>query len=332
MTDNDRLNLLFDLRRYRDAAEVAREAIAKNPEWGAGYTHLARALINLNKKDEAIAAAREGARKEPRDAWAIGTLACALNWFGQSKEALGPALEAVRLDHRYPWVHAMLANILFNLNRFEDARRQAVAGLNHDPLCESLFRWKGWAEHKLDRHDQALATANEGLKHHPNSHLIMNLVGCIRWSLAEKTWGPRRLRGHREADAILREAVRLDPAQQAYRDNLRGNAASCRQHVGGLLPALCILLVVAPVCLIGMAVISAQGRDWLVTVVATICAFVVSLLASDSRAVQSLRLERWNIPEVPIPDEERRKGQIELRLLGLVMLIPWAIAVVVWFW
>ena len=330
MTDSDRLNLLFDLRRYKDAETLARELIAKNPDWGAGYTHLARALINFNQKDEAIAAAREGVRKEPRDAWAVGILACALNWFGDSKAALAPAEEAVRLDHRYSWAHAMLANILFNLERFEDARTQALTGLRHDPLCESLLRWKGWAEYKLGRYDEALATAADAITHYPNSHLLTNLIGSVKWSLAEKTWGPRRVRLHCEADAAIREAVRLDPTQPAYRDNLRGNAVSCRNHVGGLLPALYVLLVVSPVCLIGVVVMPERGRDWLVTVVASISVLVVALHAANSRAFHSIRLERWNIPEVPMSAEERRVGRIDFWFLGVVMLAPWVVGA--WFW
>src|SRR5262249_32282945 len=101
MTDNDRLNLLLELKRYADAEKLAREAIGRDPHWASGYTHLARALVSLNKKDEAIAAAREGVRKAPTDPWAHATLGCVLNWFGDAKTALEPAQEAVRLDHRY---------------------------------------------------------------------------------------------------------------------------------------------------------------------------------------------------------------------------------------
>ena len=53
------------------------------------------------------------------------------------------------------------------------------------------------------------------------------------WAQAEKTWGLKRLRAHREADAILRESIRIDPTQTAYHDNLRGNALSCRRGVVG---------------------------------------------------------------------------------------------------
>src|SRR5262245_36047856 len=227
ISDNERLNLLLDLRRYADAEKAAREVIAKNPDWGAGYTHLARALIGLNKPNEAIDAAREGVRKAPHDAWAFGTLACALNWFGQCKEALEPSEQAIKLDPRYVWAYAMTANILYTLNRFDAAREKTLEGLRLDPTHESLYRWKGWAEHKRGLHDEALATAQEGLKHHPNSHLLLNLIGCIKWTQAEKLWHGPRLRMHREADVMLRESVRLDPTQPAYRATLAATPVRC---------------------------------------------------------------------------------------------------------
>ena len=43
--DNDRLNLLLDLRRYADAEKAVRDAIGRDPQWAAAYTHLARALM-----------------------------------------------------------------------------------------------------------------------------------------------------------------------------------------------------------------------------------------------------------------------------------------------
>src|SRR5439155_22874626 len=140
---------------------------------------------------------------------------------------------------------------LFNLNRFGDARAQAVQGLRFDPLSESLFRWKGWAEHKMGEQAEALRTAEEGLKHHPNSHLLLNLIGCIKWTDAEKTWGAKRLRRHRDADVFLHESIRLDPTQSAYRDNLRGNAVSCRKHVvGNGLALAAVAVAVVPICAI----------------------------------------------------------------------------------
>jgi len=327
MSDNDRLNLLLDLRRYADAEKAAREAIGRNPNWASAYTHLARALMGQNKKD-AIDAAREGVRKAPNDAWAMGTLACALNWFGQYKEALEPAEQAVKLDPRYAWAYAMLANVLYNLNRFKEARTKALEGLGFDPLNESLFRWKGWAEHKMGEQPEALRTAEEGLKHHPNSHLILNLIGCIKWTQAEKTWGRKRLRFHREADTIIRESIRLDPTQQAYHDNLRGNAVSCRLAiVTPLMVALCLVLCVIPVTLLALTVVHDihAGTGGVAMVFSLVIVLAVGAFATSNQCALHFSLDRFRVPTVPLTARERLLARLELCGYGVLMLVPYIV-------
>jgi tetratricopeptide (TPR) repeat protein len=330
-SENDRLNLLLDLRRYADAEKVARDAIGRDPQWASAYTHLARALMGQNKK-EAIDAAREGARKAPHDAWAVGTLACALNWFGLSKEALEPAEQAVKLDPRYAWAYAMLSNILFNLNRFKDAHAKAVEGLRFDPLNESLFRWKGWAEHKMGEQKEALLTAEEGLKHHPNSHLLLNLIGCVKWTQAEKLLlGPKRLRLHRAADELIRESIRLDPTQQAYRDNLRGNTRACRQPlVGVVLTLACVVFVVVPVFVAANVVVRA-GDPNKAEMVTALCmmAFIVAMGFANCQGIALVApLARFGVPAAPVTPAERRAGRAQLAAFAVLAVAPYGVLVV----
>lgn len=325
-SDNDRLNLLLDLRRYADAEKAARDAIGRDPQWAAAYTHLARALMGQNKQ-EAIDAAREGARKAPHDAWAVGTLACALNWFNKSKEALGPAEEAIRLDPRYAWAYAMLSNILYNLGRYSDARAKALQGLQFEPLSESLFRWKAWAEHKLGDQADALRTAEEGLKQHPNSHLLLNLIGCIRWTSAEKTWGLARLRGHRGADVKLRESIRLDPTQQAYRDNVRGNAVSCRQYVvsnGAALVA--IASVVVPLLVLLFVPVTVDGQRPVFALFSVgLCALLSLLFVASERVALAVPLDRFDVPTVPTTRFDRRLALFALCGYAACLIAPYVI-------
>jgi tetratricopeptide (TPR) repeat protein len=328
-SDNDRLNLLLDLRRYADAERMARDAIGRDPQWAAGYTHLARALMGQNKAD-AVDAAREGARKAPHDAWAVGTLACVLNWFDRPKEALEPAEEAIRLDPQYAWAYAMLSNVLYNLGRYTDARQKAVQGLRFDPLSESLFRWKGWAEHKLGEQAEALRTAEEGLKHHPNSHLLLNLIGCVRWSRAEKSHGRKRLREHRAADALLRDSIRLDPTQPAYRDNLRGNAASCRKYlVTNGLTLVAIAAVLVP--LLGLLVATPPGaplgQQPLVGLLLPVgvCGLLSLLFVQSERFALSLPLDRFGVPSLPTTRGDRLFARFCLSGYALCLLVPYLI-------
>ena len=326
VSDNERLNLLLELRRYADAEKLAREAIGRDPQWAPGYTHLARALINLGNKG-AIDAAREGARRAPGDAWAVGTLSCALNWFGRYPEALEAAEQAVKLDPRYPWAYTMLANVLYNLNRFKECREAAAAGLRCDPLNEGLIRWKGWADHKLGEQAEALRTAEEGLKHHPNSHLLLNLIGCVKWTLAEQAWGRKRLQLHRAADELIRGAMRLDPSQSAYRDNLRGNARSCRVNLlTGLLLAGGMLLSLIPVLGLGVVLlIPDRHRLAALAVVTLVVLATAAAVAGSERCALATPLDWFGAPAVPLDPRERRLGRLELGLCGLLFLVPYIV-------
>lgn len=333
ITDTDRLNLLLDLRRYADAEKAAREAIGRDPQWAPGYAHLARALMGLNKK-EAIDAAREGARKAPHDAWVVGTLACALSWFGQMQEALEAVEETIRLDPHYAWAYAMHANILYNLNRFGEARAKAVQGLRFDPLSEILFRWKGWAEHKMGEQADALRTAQDALKHHPNSHLLLNLVGCVKWTQAEKTWGRERLRLHREADTNLRKSIRIDPTQSAYHDNLRGNAVSCRVHLLSIaVPVTFFAVTVLPLLVFAIGVMRHVNYDKAVETPLGAIALsgLVAAVAVSNTCALALPLGRFRVPTVPITSRERWLARLELSGYGLLVLAAYGFAVFVYF-
>lgn len=319
----DRLNLLLGLRRYAAAEAAAREAIARNPESGSGYTHLARALMARNRGDEAIEAAREGARLAPKDAWAVGTLACALNWFDRPKDALDPAQQAVRLDPTYAWAYAMLANVLCSLGRFEEAQKVAVDGLRHDAEGESLYRWKGWAEYSLGRLDEARATAEAGVRLHPNSHLLLNLLGRVDAARAEKARGRRRLALHRTADAALAAAARLDPAQPSYRANRRDNAVSARTYVfRWVFFAVAVVVAVVPAAVFaGVAQPTSKARYSIFPlVIAAGVALYALFPRPDPATVLAVPLGR--LPRPTVEPGDWYAARKELAGFGLTLLLP----------
>lgn len=332
MTDPaERLNLLIGLRRYADAEAAARDAIARDPHGGGGYTHLARALINRNRADEAVAAAREGARLAPGDAWAVGTLACALNWFGRHDEALDPAREAVRLDPTYAWAYAMLANVLFNLGRFDEARETAREGLRHDPHGESLFRWKGWAEHSLGRYDEARETAAEGVRRHPDSDLLLNLLGRVEWARAEESWGPKRLAFHTAADVALTAAARLAPTQAAYRANRRDNATAARRHVvRTALTAVAVVTVIPAALFAWLAQSTGSDRFYLLPLLSAVVAVVIAPVIEASPGTM-FALPLGRLPSAPLEPGDRRKARVELAGYVLLLGLPYLLmGVLVW--
>jgi hypothetical protein len=206
-----------------------------------------------------------------------------------------------------------------------------VEGMRFDPINESLFRWKGWAEHKMGEQAEALRTAEEALKHFPNSHLLLNLIGCIKWTEAEKTWSLKRLRLHRAADAILRDSVRLDPTQSAYRDNVRGNAVSCRKHVvSNAASFVAVAAALVPIGLILALSSPADRPNATFALFSCAAAILLSLLfVASERFALTLPLDRFRVPGVPTTAGDRLFAKLALCAYLTLLLVPYGVAA--WF-
>ena len=325
-TDTERLNLLIELRRYAEAEKAAREAIGRDPQWGEGYTHLARALSCLNRKKEAIAAAREGIRHSSKDPWAFCILASTLNCFNLTEAALDAAEEYVRLDPTYAWGYAVLANILYCMKRFKSARRTALVGLKYEPDNENLLRWKGWAEFSLERFRDARETAEAALTLEPNSHQMLNLLGSLKWSQAERRTTGKRLALHREADRIFLDAVRLVPTESAYRDNQRDNAISARRYLLSYLVVIAAFVLVVIPSFLFAELTNHQPRvekPFLPASIAFCYLGLVYLIPMPLSCVLIVPLDWCKMPRVGLSRRERIVGRAELAAYAIFGLAPY---------
>jgi hypothetical protein len=162
----------------------------------------------------------------------------------------------------------------------------------------------------------------------------LNLIGCVLWVRAERASGRERLRRHRAADEKLRESMRLDPTQPAYRDNLRGNAVSCRVHfVGGAVAVAHLACAALPALLLGVILLRPARERMAVVALAALGAFgLTALLATSGRCALAVPLGRFGVPSAPQTPGERRLGRLELLGYGLLMLVPYAALVWVKGW
>ena len=297
--ENERLNLLLTLGRFAEAEKYARECIGKTPDWGIAHTQLGRALAGLRRHPEAVEAAREGVRKATRDAWALAILGYTLKHAGRLPDAAEALTDAARADPTYTWTYCMLAEVELDRNRPKKAHQATLNGIRHDPNAENLLRWKAWCEYQLDKLTDAVATAESGLALHPNSPLLRNVLGCVRWHQGEQTFWPwRKVRRHRLADEYLTEAVRLNPSEDVYR-----NAKVCRKYVAERF--LMAVLVVPLLAL--MAVVVAHGPPNAAGVTAP---FVVSMVflvrwGTADDLLRAAPLTWLGLPSPPLTEEER---------------------------
>lgn len=250
---NERLNLLISLRRYSDAEEFAREAIGREPEWAAGYTHLARALNALGRHQEAADAARVGVTKAPTDPWAQAIHGYVLGYGDRPLEGLDAVAAAHRADPNYVWAHSVRAELLGRLGRWDESLVSARDGLALTPTDEELLFRKGWAELQLGQLDEAAITAETALRLHPSAARIVNLEGltelhqAVRWDTHPRRW----FQHMRAASRWFAAALRLEPNTPAYRENLRQAACSLRFQLTWVVLSIWYVLSVAAVFVVG---------------------------------------------------------------------------------
>jgi tetratricopeptide (TPR) repeat protein len=214
---NERLNLLLDLGKCREAAAFAREELAREPRWGALHTHLARALVGMREVEAALAAAREGVKYAAFDAWSHDIHGFVLAQAGRYKEALAATAEALRLSPEWVGGHATRAWVENLAGRHADALATTEAGLRLAPEHWQLLKERAWSLYKLGRFDDAAAAAVAGRALHPTRPAFFNVLGCVAMSRGEKT---RFDLGFRD----FVEALRLNPTESTYHDNRRLNA------------------------------------------------------------------------------------------------------------
>ena len=93
---------LAGLRRWDEAAEVHRQAIARRPQDGEAHRRLGAALLHgLGRPADAEVSLREAIRLGAREARTWGDLALALVALGRLADAVAAFDEALRLDAQF---------------------------------------------------------------------------------------------------------------------------------------------------------------------------------------------------------------------------------------
>lgn len=117
--------LLADLAAYAEAAQVARQAVARPPLDSSAHAALCWALEHSSG--------------------------------GDPHEVLAHAEEAIRLDQTAPWLHKMHANALWVLDRPEaaDSYERAIALIDEQHNVDEHYN-KAWCLHRLRRYPEAL--------------------------------------------------------------------------------------------------------------------------------------------------------------------------------
>src|ERR1022692_1434686 len=122
----ERATLLCDLRRFNEAVEQLRPALAVDPQNETGLCLMAQALLGQGFHEAALGMAQRAIAVNPDQEWPYRIAAFALDSLGRNEEAVAMARGSVRLAPHLAQAHTALARLLASGGR-DLAEASAVA-------------------------------------------------------------------------------------------------------------------------------------------------------------------------------------------------------------
>ena len=218
-TDADlaRVRALCDLKRYDDAAGLARRAVGLDGANAHAWCLLAQAELGRGDHHAALAAASGARSLEPENEWPHRLAAYALERLGRHDEAVRSAREAVRLGPHGWQAHVTLARLLSNTRSASaEALRIAERALTLAPHETQAHLTFAIASEASGRPDEAEAAVRRALELDPQDAAAHNELA--RLHLRRARFG--RVDRLATAATTFGTAVRLDPRETIIRRNL----------------------------------------------------------------------------------------------------------------
>lgn len=201
---------LIELRRYRQAEALLREALAAAPNDGDLHALLAFVLHRQERPAEALVEIQTAlglAPADPQNHYLLAHIQLALE---REEAALTAIREALRLDPQAARFYATLGRIHARRKEWARALEAAEKGLALDPAHVECLNLRALALTRLGRKVEAQQTRQAALREAPDDARTHAHEG---WALLEA--------GQAEAAfAHFREALRLDPLSMGAREGI----------------------------------------------------------------------------------------------------------------
>jgi Flp pilus assembly protein TadD len=231
-----RVRLLCELRRFDEAAALARRTTATTPGDVDGWCLLAQALLGLDDDEGALDAARRAVALAPDYEWPHRLRSIALTSLGRHQEALDAAIECVRCEP-FGWqTHARVAGASAAVKSHDQAEAAASRALELGPtvsrawvMAAGVAASKGNRDLAAHRYRRALTLDPQDADAH---------AGLARTEL--KRSSPLNPSGLAAAASGLATATRADPRSQAHR---RGIDAVLRIFLARTAYVVCLLCI-----------------------------------------------------------------------------------------
>ncbi len=210
MTNLAYIQQLIDLRRYKQAEEMLRQALATDPNDSELHATLAFVLYRQDHDAEALQEIQTAISLAPSDSQNHYLLAHIQLSLGHEVAALTAIQDALRLNPTEARFHATLGRIYARRKEWYRALEAAEKGLALDPIHVDCLNLRATAQARVGRKAEARQTRQEALQQAPDDAGTHAHQG---WALLEEGQA-------QEAFAHLREALRLDPLSLWAREGI----------------------------------------------------------------------------------------------------------------
>lgn len=198
-----------DLRRYDHAVELAKQALAIDPNFAHGYGSMCRAYIGLKQFKRAEKTARRALELQSENEWFLRMLSISLRFQNRFRRALVPAQECVRIAPMSADSHIELAACLVECRRFAKAHQHLDKALELAPTAPAGHFAKGFLLLKQKQWQLAEREFRLALRLDPMDPLTVNNLGvCLN-----------NQKKYQDAALAFKSAVLLDPNMKLAKQN-----------------------------------------------------------------------------------------------------------------
>ena len=194
-------NALYKQKRYEEAVDAYRVAIAQRPNHAVAHFNLGGALNKLGRFEEAETHLRRAIELDPKAKHRYRYLGNALYEQGRYEEALDAYRVAVQHPD-YPLAHANLGMALNKLERFEEAETHLRRAIALDSKTKNSHRYLGNALYEQGRYAEAVDAYRVAIEQRPDDALAHASLGATLNVLGR----------NEEAETHLHRALALNPS------------------------------------------------------------------------------------------------------------------------
>jgi protein O-mannosyl-transferase len=232
---------------WRDNLAFCQRAVSVTSQNYMMLTDLGMTYMSKGRLDDAEEALKQAVRANPTSAKAFCGLAAVFAKKGQLEDAMKCYRQATVVKPDMKEAQANTGAVLLQLGRSDEAIVYLRKALELDPQMALVHAHLGMALYRADHLDEALTELRKAISldqtlgvAHYNLSVILSRQGDLAGA-ADELVVAARLTGSAEAwsnlGSCLSQLGRLDEAERAYRDGLKGNpdSAVLRYNLGVLL-------------------------------------------------------------------------------------------------